>query len=145
MRLAATTRRLQPGLVPGQPRQPGPQATSLPPAPQSAGTAAPAVHYRIERLVLDGVPLTARQQQELAASLQQELASLLQQAQASGEAGLPAASAALARLSGARVSYGQPCDARDLGQQIARTLHASILGEKLGESTADSLIRSTRP
>lgn len=141
--------------LPGQSRGqlPGPHgassfAISAQANPQTSlsSFAAPAVHYHIERLVLDGVPLSAQQKQVLAAALEQELGSLLQRAHASPHAVdllHQATSGALARLQAAPVSFGQPCDARDLGQQIARAIHASVQGS--GHLPPESLFRSTKP
>ena len=139
MRFAAAARR--PGEMDAS-AQANPQAS----LPLSAVPAAPAIHYHIERLVLDGIALDARQKQVLASAREQALGSLLQHAHASRNAADPQnhpASGAMGRLSAPPVTIGQPCDARDLGQQIARTIHASVQGS--GHTPPDSLFRSTKP
>lgn len=136
MRFAAATRR------------PGEMDASVQANPQASlsRSAPPAIHYHIERLVFDGLSLDARQKQVLASALEQELGSLLQHAHASRNAAdvqNRPASGAMGRLSAAPVTYGQPCDARDLGQQIARSIHAGVQGS--GHTPPDSLSRSSKP
>lgn len=75
----------------------------------------------IERVVIDGLPLTAREARQLRGALETELARLF-------DTGAPHAwhSAALPRLAAPPLALTTPMRPVALGQAIARSVHASL-------------------
>jgi hypothetical protein len=80
------------------------------------------VSLHIERLVIDGAPLSAREAAQLGGALQQELALLLQQG--GGAPSLP--SGAVAALSARPAQLAGPFRPPTLGRQIARSVYAAL-------------------
>lgn len=79
------------------------------------------IELKIERIVLDGMPLNRADLQQLGQSLEQELGRLLQAANP-----LALQSSAQARLQAAAIDYGLPFQAADLGRQIAQSVYTSL-------------------
>ena len=87
---------------------------------RSAEGRAPSVRVRIERLVLEGLPLTRAQGEQVGAALEAELARLLAEGRLD-----PAllASVALPSLPAGSLRLGGDASPARLGRQIARAIH----------------------
>jgi hypothetical protein len=83
------------------------------------------IDLRIERLVLDGLPVKRRQGAQLQAAIEGELVRLL--TADSALAGLQA-SGAVASLSGVDIHVGPGSDLQGMAKQIAASLHAGLGG-----------------
>jgi hypothetical protein len=92
-----------------------------------SGYANPNIKIAIERLVLDGLPLTHAQHPLLQAAIEAELSRLLA---ASGLAHDLQSGGAFPRLSGGSIQLASNDTPAHLGQQIARAIHSSIGGSK---------------
>lgn len=82
----------------------------------------PTMQLHIERIVIDGVPLTGAQASQLRGALQTELARLLQSGERRSWNG-----AALHSLSAPAVMLTAPVRPLELGRLIARSVHASLI------------------
>lgn len=80
------------------------------------------VTLHIERVVIDGVPLTGVQAGQLRAALQVELSKLLQQ----DGSGLTLHGGALPGLTAPAIQVSAPLRPSDLGRDIARSVYASL-------------------
>lgn len=83
---------------------------------------APALQLHIERIVIDGVPLSRAQAGQLRGALQTELERLLQTGARTEWQG-----AALHSLSAPAVMVSAPVQPLELGRLIARSVHASLI------------------
>lgn len=83
------------------------------------------LHLNIERIVLDGLPLSRMQANQLRGALEQELARLLADGPRQDWHG-----AALHSVSAPAVSVTAPVQPLELGRAIARSVHASLVRER---------------
>ncbi|HVO44314.1 MAG TPA: hypothetical protein VMT34_16930 [Aggregatilineales bacterium] len=88
----------------------------------------PVVHLTIERLVLDGIAVSAAQKPVLRAALEAELARLFSQG---GLSPALLAGGAVARLQ-AGVIQGLESHPQGMGQQIAQAVYGGITGDRGG-------------
>lgn len=93
-------------------------------SPRSDGaiSAQPNVVVHIDRLVLDGVPMSGAQGAQLKASVIRELARLLQR----DGVGPDPRGTAVPTLAAPAIQIPEPYRPSDLGRHIARSLHASL-------------------
>ena len=81
------------------------------------------IHLHIERMVVDGLPLTARDGALLRAALEAELTRLLAQPQPDGAR---PTSLAVPRVRADGIRIAQAAKPAEVGQQIARSVHGAI-------------------
>lgn len=81
------------------------------------------IHLHIERMIVDGLPLTARDGALLRAALEAELTRLLAQPQPGGAR---PTSAAVPRARADGISVARQARPAEIGQQIARSVHGAI-------------------
>jgi hypothetical protein len=91
------------------------------------GNPQPNITISIERLILDGLPLTHAQHPLLQAAIETELARLLA---ADGLAHDLQSGGAFPRVPGGNIQLSGHDTPAHLGQQIARAVHSSIGGSK---------------
>lgn len=94
----------------------------------TSSRAAAGVRLRIERLVVDGPALSARDGAALRRAVQRELTRLLRRdgGAAFGQGG------AVASLSAPVIRIAGPLRAHDLGRRVARSVHHSLTGRRSG-------------
>jgi hypothetical protein len=91
----------------------------------------PSVVLHIERLVLDGLPVSHGQSASVQAAVETELARLLsQQGVSSSSAG------ALTRLAGGSIQLTHKIQPAHLGHQIAAAVHTSLAPKPISQSFA---------
>ena len=95
------------------------------------GTARPSVHLYIERLVLDGVPVTSAQGPAVRAAVEAELQRLLTE---HGLAGEFAGGGAFVGTQGPAINTASGIATGTLGSSIGRSVYASLAGGA-GEAT----------
>ena len=81
------------------------------------------IHLHIERIVVDGLPLTARDGALVRAALEAELTRLLAQPQPGGAR---RASTAVPRVRADGIRVAREARPAEIGQQIARSVHGAI-------------------
>lgn len=89
------------------------------PAPQKHS----GVSLHIERLVIEGVPLGSRQLVQLREAAQRELTRLIER----DGVGSALKGGALPKLAGPTIQTGDPVRPAELGRQIARSVHESLI------------------
>jgi len=85
------------------------------------------VRLHIERLVLDGLPITQRQGPQLQAAIQQELVRLLAD---SGSLAQFNTGGAVAAINGGTIQLTPAADVTGIGRQVATAVHGSLGGER---------------
>ena len=87
------------------------------------------INIHIERLILDGLPISQRQRPQVQAAVEAELSRLLA---ADGLASHLQSGGALSHLKGGNIQLTHHSDPNTLGQQIARSVYNGIGGQQSG-------------
>lgn len=83
------------------------------------------IHVRIERLVLEGLPIAQRQGPQLQAAVENELVRLLTESRSTGQFNT---GRELASISGGSIQVAEHAEPAGLGEQIAAAVYGGIGG-----------------
>lgn len=95
------------------------------------------IHLHIDRLVVDGLPLTPVQARVLRASVESQLA-----AKFAAEPPRPGSSSAVPTLSAAPIAWSASSSATENGRHIAHSLHAALVPNVLLSPLSPAIKRS---